>query len=218
MAKSEAKQRKPSKRAATKAFERAWKLLGRLEKDVAEARAEEAKRRHQLLAASGDRLVRRQAQLDAAIWRGAEGAALLAELSELIAANARAKAGQTVSNIAHEAAEAIRADERAKSAALVDHPAQPSLRRRAGAGRSSPGAPEQPPAAPSAPAKPITRRAKPPVTSPRGTRTPATRTPSARTLAARRASTPARRASTPARPRPRRSLQPGDGGSSESDS
>jgi hypothetical protein len=210
MAKSEAKQRKPSKRAATKAFERAWKLLGRLEKDVAEARAEEAKRRHQLLAASGDRLVRRQAQLDAAIWRGAEGAALLAELSELIAANARAKAGQTVSNIAHEAAEAIRADERAKSAALVDHPAQPSLRRRAGAGRSSPGAPESP-AAPSAPARPITRRAKPPVTSPRGTRTPATRTPSARTLAARRAS-------TPARPRPRRSLQPGDGGSGESDS
>jgi 4-hydroxyphenylpyruvate dioxygenase-like putative hemolysin len=181
MAKSEAKQPKPSKRAATKAFERAWKLLGRLEMDVAEARAEEAKRRQQLLEASGDQLVRRQAQLDAAIWRGAEGAALLTELSELIAANARAKAGQTVRNIAHEAAEAIRAEERAKSAALVDHPA-----------------------------KPIVKRAKPPVSSPRGTRTPAARTPSARTSAARRAT-------TPARPRPRRSLQPGDGGSGESD-
>ena len=31
MAKSEAKQAKPSKGAATKAFKRAWKLLGRLE-------------------------------------------------------------------------------------------------------------------------------------------------------------------------------------------
>ena len=211
MAKSEAKQPKPSKRAATKAFERAWKLLGRLEMDVAEARAEEAKRRHQLLEASGDQLVRRQAQLDAAIWRGAEGAALLTELSELIAANARAKSSQTVSNIAHEAAEAIRADERAKSAALIDHPAKPSLRRRASNGHSNPGAPAQPPAASSAPARPIVKRAKPPVARPRGTRTPAARTSSAGTPAARPAG-------TPARPRARRSLQPDDGGSGESGS
>ena len=46
MVKPEAEQGQPSRRAATRAFERAWKLLGRLEKRLAAARAEEAKRTH----------------------------------------------------------------------------------------------------------------------------------------------------------------------------
>ena len=46
MAKTEASQGRPSRRAATKAFERAWKLLGRLEKRLASARAAEIGRAH----------------------------------------------------------------------------------------------------------------------------------------------------------------------------
>jgi hypothetical protein len=177
MAKNEAKQAKPSKGAATKAFKRAWKLLGRLEKRLAAARADESKRRRQLLEATGDERTRRQGQLDAAVARAGQAATLLTELSEMIAANARAQAGQTVSDIAHEAAEAIRAEERAKSAALAE-----------------------------APAKPIVRRTRTPAAGPRGARrkSPATPAPG--------------RTTTPVRPRTRRSLQPGGGGSGESSS
>lgn len=117
MAKTEAKQGQPSRRAATRAFERAWKLLGRLEKRLAAARNEEAKRRRQLAAAIGDDVARRQAQLDEAASNVARVAGLLTELSEMIAANARAQAGRTVSDFAHAAADAVRDEARARTAA-----------------------------------------------------------------------------------------------------
>jgi hypothetical protein len=216
MAKTEAKQRGPSKQAATKAFERAWKLLGQLEKRLATARAEESKRRRQLLEATGDEVARRQAQLDEAIASAGRAAALLTELSEMIAANARAQSRQTVSDVAHEAAEAVRAEERAKSVAQAGLPAtqrsgprrrqpakppvKPAVRRRA----STPAAPAQPAAPKAAPAK--AAGPGPSGTTPRRTRASAATKP-----ATRRPVTPAR-----PRPRPRRSLQPGDGGPGES--
>jgi len=163
MAKSEAKQARPSKGAATKAFKRAWKLLGRLEKRLAAARADESKRRHQLLEATGAERTRRQGQLDAAIAKAGQAATLLTELSEMIAANARAQARQTVSDIAHEAAEAIRAEERAKSAALAEVPAKPIVRRTTGSGATPRGTRRTSTTTPAAgrtttPVRPRTRR------------------------------------------------------------
>ena len=117
MAKTETKQGQPARRAATRAFERAWKLLGRLEKRLAAAREEESKRRRQLAAATGDEIARRQAQVEEASANAARVAGLLTELSEMIAANARAQAGQTVSDFAHAAADAVRDEARAQSAA-----------------------------------------------------------------------------------------------------
>jgi len=62
MAKTEPSQPKSAGRAATKAFERAWKLLGRLEKRLAAARKDEAKRRRQLADATGPDVARRGGQ------------------------------------------------------------------------------------------------------------------------------------------------------------
>ncbi len=149
MAKIEAKRGTPSKGAATRAFERAWKLLGRLERELDSARKEEAKRRRQLVTASGDEVVRRQAQLEAATDRAGRAAGLLTELSDLIAANARAQAHQTVSDIAHEAAEAVRVDEQARTAAASGAPAVPAARRRTPAPRPA-GPRTSPPARPRA--------------------------------------------------------------------
>ena len=139
MAKTEAKHRKPSKRAATKAFERAWKLLGRLEDRLTAARADEARRRRQLAEATGSDVARRQAQLEAAVAAAERAAALLTELSELIAANARAQAGQIVMDVAHDAARAVKAEEQARTAALATGPGPSSGPARPG--RRQPGRP-----------------------------------------------------------------------------
>jgi hypothetical protein len=196
MAKTQGTQQKSSKRTATKAFERAWKLLGQLEKRLAAARSEESKRRRQLLDARGDEVARRQGQLDAAVERAGKAAALLTELSEMIAANARARARQTVSDVAHEAAKAVRDEARAKiaaqAAASAKAPVKSPARPRASRVKAT-ATPDQPAAAPPATIRPAVRR----------TRLATTGSP-ARTPAAKRST-------TPVRPRSRRSLQPRDG-------
>ena len=154
-------------KAATRAFERAWKLLGRLERELDRARKDEAKRRRQLESATGEEVVRRQAQLDEAIARGDQAAALLTELSELIAANARARGGQTVRDMAHEAAEAVRSEEQARPPVSPRRTATPR------AGRAATSQPKgQPSHTASQPtvsrprvSRPATPRAKPAVAS-----------------------------------------------------
>ncbi len=193
MAKTESTQ-KPSRRAASRAFERAWKLLGKLEKRLAAARDEETKRRRQLAAATGDDLVRRHAQLNEAVANVGRIAALLTELSELIAANARAQGGQTVSDVAHAAADAVRDEERAKTAAGTPNsqlrPVRSAAPRAASARPRMLKAPASTPPSPKTPAaKPMTRRTR------------ATKPATIRSSAA------APQAGL--RPRPRRSLQPG---------
>ena len=206
MAKTEAKQGKPSKRAATKAFERAWKLLGRLEDRLTAARAEEARRRRQLASATGPDVGRRQAQLDDAIAAAGRAAALLTELSELIAANARAQARQTVSDVAHEAAEAVKAEEQARTAARTAAAGPTALpatpRRRSPRPTGTAKAPARTAAAGTAP----TRRTRKPATDAAlAEAAPESPPPPAPTR--RRAAT-SRPAATP-HPRVRRSLQPG---------
>ncbi len=210
MAKTEAKQRKPSKRAATKAFERAWKLLGRLEDRLTAARADEARRRRQLAEATGPDVARRQAQLDAAVAAAERAAALLTELSELIAANARAQAGQIVIDVAHDAAQAVKAEEQARTAArnaalaAAPKPASKPARPQGRPTRARTAAPK-----PAGTGMPRRSTGKPAVesgsTAQDAAAAPATGSTPAR--ARRRAATP--RAATPARPRTRRSLQPG---------
>ncbi len=220
MAKTTTAEPKASRRTATKAFERAWKLLGQLEKRLAAARAEESKRRRQLLEATGDEIARRQGQLDAALANAGQAAALLTELSEMIAANARAKASQTVSTVAHEAAAAVRDEARAKTAAQAASaetaaatPAPTQPRKRAVAARAkTPARPRARPtrgpaaaatAADATPAQPETPASTPAKPVARRTRTASSTTPTTRKPAVKRAA-------TPARPRARRSLQPGD--------
>jgi chemotaxis protein histidine kinase CheA len=207
-------------RAATKAFQRAWKLLGKLERRLTAARAEEAKRRRQLAEATGPDLERRQVQLDAAVASAAKAAALLTELSELIAANARAQARQTVSDVAHEAAQAVRAEAKAQTVAgerpAARRPGRPRLV--PGTSRTTRGAP-RPTARPTAAGAPRPRRvpaAKPAVDGPAAATTPATPSettpPPTPKPAARRTvrKAPAKAGARPAaQPRPRRSLQPG---------
>ena len=210
MAKTEAKQGKPSKRAATKAFERAWKLLGRLEDRLTAARAEEARRRRQLASATGSDVGRRQAQLDDAIAAAGRAAALLTELSELIAANARAQARQTVSDVAHEAAEAVKAEEQARTAARTAAAGPTALptalpatpRRRSPRPTGTAKAPARTAAAGTAP----TRRTRKPATDAAPAQA-APESPPSPAPTRRRAAT-SRPAATP-RPRVRRSLQPG---------
>ena len=230
MAKTEAGQGRPSRRAATKAFERAWKLLGRLEKRLEAARAAELKRRRQLAAAVGPEAARRQVQLDEAVADVARTAALLTELSEMIAANARAQAGQTVSDVAHEAAQAVRAEAQARTAAQVAAPGPaPATARRTATRRAVAGSPgsaaagsgPQPAATrprtskPSVPRpaspKPAGRKTavpKPASVKPATTRAPGTR-PTAAKPAPNRPTSTSRRPATAVRPRSRRSLQPG---------
>lgn len=105
MAKSTTKQRRS---AVGRAFKKAWKLLGRLERRLQLARTEEEKRARQLGDAAGKKAAKRSTQLGAAQAEVAQVEGLLTELSELIAANARAQAGQVVKDVAHEAAGAVR--------------------------------------------------------------------------------------------------------------
>jgi len=105
MAKSTTKRRQS---AASRAFKKAWKLLGRLERRLQLARTEEQKRTHQLGDATGKKAAKRSTQLGAAQAEVAEVEGLLTELSELIASNAQAQAGQVVKDVAHEAAGAVR--------------------------------------------------------------------------------------------------------------
>jgi septal ring-binding cell division protein DamX len=105
MAKSKTKQRQS---AVGRAFKRAWKLLGRLERRLQLARIEEEKRTRQLGAAVGKKAAKRSTQLGVAQAEVAQVEGLLTELSELIAANARAQAEQVVKDVAHEAAGAVR--------------------------------------------------------------------------------------------------------------
>jgi chemotaxis protein histidine kinase CheA len=211
MAKSDSNQATSTGRAATKAFERAWKLLGRLEKRLAAARKAEAKRRRQLAEATGPDVARRQEQLDSALADAAHAAGLLTELSELIAANARAQARQTVSDMAHEAAQAVRSEARAKTAA---GPGSPPAAAAKPVGRPRRSAPT---------AKPATRATRSTAARPAGKDQPAATPPAAEAPGAasakpaakprrtRAASAPGAspRATAAARPRTRRSLQPG---------
>jgi hypothetical protein len=105
MAKSTTKRRQS---AASRAFKKAWKLLGRLERRLQLARIKEEKRLHQLGDATGEKAAKRSTQLGVAQAEVAEVEGLLTELSELIASNARAQAGQVVKDVAHEAAGAVR--------------------------------------------------------------------------------------------------------------
>ena len=116
---SAAPDRRPSQEQATKAFKRAWRLLGRLERKLGRAQKDVARRRRQLAEATGPDVARRQSQLDAALAREDEIAGLLTELTELIAANAHAQARQTVSDIAHEAALAVKSEAQARTARLA---------------------------------------------------------------------------------------------------
>lgn len=85
---------------AERAFRKAWKLLDRIEKRLERARAQERKRLTQLGDGTGKDAARRSAQLEAARAEIAQIEGLLTELSELIAANARASSGQTVKDVA----------------------------------------------------------------------------------------------------------------------
>jgi hypothetical protein len=195
MAKTEAKQGQPARRAATRAFERAWKLLGRLEKRLAAARDEEVRRRRQLAAATGDEIARRQSQLDDAASNAARVAGLLTELSEMIAANARAQAGQTVSDLAHAAADAVRDEARARTAAGPPPP------------RPIRPATSQPPVSPGAAGR---VSSKPPSAKARSAAGPASKPPVSRA--------PTRKPPAVPRSRPRRSLQSGTPDPDESSS
>jgi hypothetical protein len=93
---------------AGRAFRKAWKLLGRLERRLGSARAEEHKRISQLGDRTGPKAARRTTQLEAARAEIAQVEGLLSELSELIAANARAQSGQTVKDLANDAAASVR--------------------------------------------------------------------------------------------------------------
>jgi hypothetical protein len=213
MAKTDANQGQPTRRAATRAFERAWKLLGRLEKRLAAARDEEAKRGRQLAAATGDEIARRRAQLDKATSNAARVAGLLTELSEMIAANARAQAGQTVSDFAHAAAGAVRDEERAKTAAGPSLP-RPRTRRPA----TPPPADSKAAAARRAATRPVAAAptaAKPAASRPPSAKTPRATAPSSKPAVTR---TPTRKPPAAARPRPRRSLQSGTPDPDESSS
>jgi hypothetical protein len=136
MAKSTTKRttkRRPDK--AGRAFRKAWKLLGRLERRLGIARAEEHKRIGQLGDGTGPEAVRRTAQLEAARAEIAQVEGLLSELSELIAANARAQSGQTVKDLANDAAasvreEAVSATATPRAAAAPVAPAAPVARTR----------------------------------------------------------------------------------------
>ena len=205
MAKSATKRRNPSKRSATTAFKRAWKLLGKLERQLTAARAEETKRRRQLVLAGGPDIARRQKQLEAATARAETTMGLLTELSDMIAANAHPQGSQVVSDVAHEAAQAIRAEEQAKAATET---------RRTGPRRTVP----RRRAAPATSAQLVEPKPEPEPRAMATTDTEAASMPA--TPIAKRAATPTRRrspgdpASTPtfgrpAAPRPRRSLQPG---------
>jgi hypothetical protein len=93
---------------AGRAFRKAWKLLGRLERRLEVARAEELKRIGQLGDGTGPKAVRRSAQLEGARAEIAQVEGLLSELCELIASNARAQSGQTVKDLVNDAAASIR--------------------------------------------------------------------------------------------------------------
>ena len=143
---------------ASRAFKKAWKLLGRLERRLQVARAEEEKRARQLVDATGKDVAKRSTQLEAAQAEVAEVEGLLTELSELIASNARARAGQVVKDVAHEAAAAVREaavtesvepkpvrrSAAAKPAAAKPATAASTPRRRV----RTPAAPPRPPAGP----------------------------------------------------------------------
>jgi hypothetical protein len=200
-------------RAATRAFKRAWKLLGRLERELDRARKDEAKRRRQLESATGDEVVRRQAQLDEAIARGDQAAALLTELSELIAANARARGGQTVRDMAHEAAEAVRSEEQARPPASSRRTATPRVRR---AATSQPKVSQpkvsQPTASRPRVSRPATPRAKPAVAGAEpapGAAEPGLVAAQPAPVPAKKVRSPRGAAATKPVPRARRSLQPG---------
>jgi hypothetical protein len=93
---------------AERAFGKAWKLLGRIERRLEGARAEERKRLAQLGEADGPQAKRRASRLEAARVEIARIEGFLTELSELIASNARASSGQTVKDMAASVAAEIK--------------------------------------------------------------------------------------------------------------
>ena len=105
MAKPTAKRRHDE---AESAFRKAWQLLGRIERRLERARAQERKRLAQLGDGSGPDAPRRSAQLEEARAEIAQIEGLLTELSELIAGNARASSGQTVKDMANSVAAEIK--------------------------------------------------------------------------------------------------------------
>ncbi len=137
-----------AKSAVSRAFKKAWKLLGRLERRLQVARAEEEKRARQLGDATGKDATKRSTQLEAARTEVAEVEGLLTELSELIASNARAQAGQVVKDVAHEAATAVRE-------AAVTESVEPQPVRKPAAAKPAAAKPAAKPAA----AKPVRKPA-----------------------------------------------------------
>ena len=95
---------------ADRDFRRAWKLLGRLERRLVAARAEEERRTRQLGDGTGPKTAKRLSQLEAAQSEIAEIEGLLTELTDLIAATNQAQSGQLVQDVAREVAASIRAD------------------------------------------------------------------------------------------------------------
>ena len=95
---------------ADRAFRKAWKLLGRLERRLVAARADEERRTRQLGDGSGPKTAKRLTQLEAAQSEIAEIEGLLTELTELIASTTQAQSGQLVQDVAREVAASIRAD------------------------------------------------------------------------------------------------------------
>jgi hypothetical protein len=160
MAKSKTKQRQS---AVGRAFKRAWKLLGRLERRLQLARTEEQKRTRQLGDAAGKKVAKRSTQLGVAQAEVAQVEGLLTELSELIAANARAQAGQVVKDVAHGAAGAVRdaaATEPVKPKPIRKPPGAKPNGKLAAASKSTPTKPKAKPAAkPATAAKPAAKQA-----------------------------------------------------------
>ena len=107
MAKSVAKRERDE---ADRAFRKAWKMLDRIERRLETARVEEGKRARQLGDGSGPDAPKRTTQLEAARADVGRVEASLTELSELIAAHARAQSGTTVKDISREVAASIKED------------------------------------------------------------------------------------------------------------
>ena len=134
---------------ADKAFRKAWKLLGRLERRLVAARAEEERRMRQLGDGTGRKTAKRLTQLEAAQSEIAEIEGLLTELTGPHRRHAQTRSGQLVQDVAREVAASIRADAAAEPDGWPDGTptnGRGSIRGRAG---PSPLTPPPPAAGPS---------------------------------------------------------------------
>ncbi len=166
---------------ADRAFRKAWKLLGRLERRLVAARAEEERRTRQLGDGTGKKTAKRLTQLEAAQSEIAEIEGLLTELSELIASTSQTQSGRLVQDVAREVAASIKADAAAEPDGWPDgtptngrgsirgRRPSPAIRPAATqrkVGRRTPARKPRAAAGPSSAAKPTTRRRRPPSSPP----------------------------------------------------